>query len=75
MQRKYLLEQNARSQLLLPTRLKPFHPEGPTKSGRVGTGEIGMETVPKGKRPVVASRMRNRKAAEDPQSQNRILTW
>ena len=71
MQRKYLLEQNARSQLLLPTRLKPFHPEGPTKSGRVGTGEIGMETVPKGKRPVVASL----KTAEDPRFQNLIRTW
>jgi len=75
MQRKHLLEQTVPSQLLLPTRLKPFPPADPTKKGRAGTGEIGMETVPKAKRLVVASRRRNSKAAEDRQSQSRIRTW
>ena len=75
MQRKYLLEPNAPSQLLLPTRRKPFLLGGPTKKGRAEIGEIGMETVPKGKRPAVASRRWPRKAAEHPRFQSRILTW
>ena len=54
MQRKYPLEPNAPSQLLLPTRLKPLPLADPTKKGRVETGETGMEIVPKGKRPAVA---------------------
>ena len=75
MQRKYPLESNAPSQFLLPTRPQPCPPLAPTKNGREGSGEIGMETVPKGKRPVVARRRRNFKAAENRQSQSRIPTW
>ena len=75
MQRKYPLEPNAPSQLLLPTRLKPCPLADPTKNGRGGNGEIGMETVPKGKRPVAVGRRRNLKAAENCQSQSRIPTW
>lgn len=75
MQRKSQLERSESSQLLLPTRLKPFPPAEPTKNGRAGIGEIGMETVPNGKRPVVTSRRRNRKAAGNRQFQSRIQTW
>ena len=77
MQRKYLLEPIASSQLLLPTRLKPLLPMPPAKKSRAGIGEIeiGMETVPKGKRSVVASRRRDRKATENRPFQSRIQTW
>ena len=75
MQRKYPLEPNAPSQLLLSRHLKPCPPADPTKNGRVGNGEIGMEIVPKGKRPVAANRRRSLKAAEGPRLQSRIPTW
>ncbi len=77
MQRKYLLEPSASSQLLLPTRLEPLLPMPSAKKSQAGIGEIeiGMETVPKGKRPVVASRRRNHKAAENRPFQSRIQTW
>ena len=49
----FLLEQNAPSQLLLPTRLKPSPSCGPSEKRSAETGETGMEIVPKGKRPLV----------------------
>ena len=75
MRRKYPLEPNAPSQLLLPTRLKPCPPADPTKDGRVGNGEIGMETGPKGKRLVVTNRRGNLKAAENCRFQSRTPIW
>ena len=75
MQRKYPLEPNAPSQLLLPTRPKPCPLAGPTKSGRAGIGEIGTETVLKGSPVVAASQSRSRKAVRDRRFQSRIQTW
>ena len=74
MPRKYLLEPNAPSQFLWPTRLKPFLLADPTKNGRAEIGEIGMETVPKGKL-LLASRRRNLNLAGRRRFQSRIRTW
>lgn len=74
MQRKFPLERNAPSQLLLPTRLNPCPPADPTKSGRGGSGEIGTEIVPKGSQLPAANRGLNPKARGDLLFRSRIPT-